>query len=77
MLNVLLFILLGVSLVFAIPVAEHEKRLNAEFDYVIIGVSRSAYTCVQEHSLIPKKRAVQPGSRWQIVCRKTVTLKLL
>jgi hypothetical protein len=75
--NVLIFILLVSSLVSAIPVAEREKRLNAEFDYVIIGVSHSAYIYVWEHSLISEERAVQPGSRWQIGCRKTVTFMLL
>jgi hypothetical protein len=29
---------LAVSLVSAVPVAEHQKRQNAEFDYVIVGV---------------------------------------
>lgn len=33
------YILLRALLVSAVPVAEKEKRQNADFDYVIIGVS--------------------------------------
>jgi hypothetical protein len=29
---------LAVAIVSAVPVAEHEKRQSAEFDYVIVGV---------------------------------------
>ncbi|KAH9878034.1 hypothetical protein J1614_003251 [Plenodomus biglobosus] len=39
MLTLVLFVPLLVSVVFAIPVAENEKRQNAEFDYVIVGVA--------------------------------------
>lgn len=35
----LTYIPLVALLVSAVPVAENEKRQNAEFDYVIIGVS--------------------------------------
>jgi choline dehydrogenase len=34
----LTLVTLFLSLASAVPVAEHEKRQNAEFDYVIIGV---------------------------------------
>lgn len=46
--NYLAYISLIALLVSAVPVAENEKRQNAEFDYVIIGVCRRRVLSLSE-----------------------------